>query len=146
MNIYIYVYNKYLYCTWMSERLSFTHRQVFFWCDIIYGTVQLIIQFSWSERWSACGWSSPSAILLWSWPSMVVLASGTPVLWHECFGWSDWYVRETWMNQWCVVFRGKLLWQWYQAIPYDTYIYIFLYDDSQWTKPGLNLFANYKWR
>ena len=26
------------------------------------------------------------------------------------------------------------------------HIYIFLYDDSQWTKPGLNLFANYKWR
>ena len=81
-----------------------------FWCDIILrNSSNSIIQLVFTERWSACGWSSPSAILLWSWPSMVVLASGTPVLWHECFGWSDWYVKETWMNQWCVSFRGKLL-------------------------------------
>lgn len=132
------IYNIYLYCTWVSEWLSFTHRQVSFGATFT------------EQSSSSSNWFSPKggrhvgeahlppscceADLRW-WS----LAGGL-----QCYdasasdGAIGTWRRLGWTNDvfhlgvsCCTMIPSHSIWY--------TYIYIFLYDDSRWTKPGLNL-------
>ena len=131
---YIYIVN----CTWMSERLSFTHPQVFFGVTSFTEQSNSSSNFLEAKGGRHVGEADlpPScceADLRW-WS----LAGGL-----QCYDTSasdgaiGTWRRLGWTNDEPMIPSHSI---WY------IYIYMFLYDDSRWTKPALNLFTNYKWR